>query len=80
MHAVAPGTKLTRHYAAMLAFHSIQCGSILQDRAIKFLERVKGKWISWKRREDKSPEVPDNWSVSFFGSYSSSNLFIRINR
>eukprot|EP01125_Pyxidicula_operculata_P020434 TRINITY_DN7546_c0_g1_i1.p1 TRINITY_DN7546_c0_g1~~TRINITY_DN7546_c0_g1_i1.p1 ORF type:complete len:1000 (-),score=171.71 TRINITY_DN7546_c0_g1_i1:20-2932(-) len=66
MNTVAPGTKLTRRYAAMLAIHAIQCGSVLKERAITFLEAVKGKWISWNRRsEDNSPEIPDNWSVSF---------------
>jgi hypothetical protein len=67
MHTVAPGSKLTQRYAAMLALHAIQCGSILAARATDFLTRVKGKWISWKRRDDeeRTPEIPENWSMPF---------------
>jgi hypothetical protein len=65
MHTVAPGTKLTRRYASMLALHSIQCGSILAPMASLYLELVKGRWINWKRHEDLVPEVPECWSMSF---------------
>lgn len=65
MHTVAPGTKLTRRYASMLALHMVQCGSVLQGFATKYLEKNKGNWINWKRRDDLTPEIPDNWDVSF---------------
>jgi len=65
MHTVASGTKLTRRYAALLALHAIQCDCILSDLAVEFLSSIKGKWINWKRREDRTVEVPDCWSVSF---------------
>jgi hypothetical protein len=65
MHTVAPGTKLTRRYSAILACHAIHCGCVLQDFSEKYLEKIKGKWINWKIKEDGSPEVPENWSKSF---------------
>lgn len=65
MHIVAPGTKLTNRYTGMLCLHAIQCGSVLTPQAKQFLERLKGKWINWKRREDGSAEVPENWSIPF---------------
>lgn len=65
MHTVAPGTKFTSRYASLLALHAIQCGSVLAARATDFLKRLQGKWINWKRREDNTPEVPENWSIAF---------------
>lgn len=65
MHTVAPGTKFTLRYSAMLALHSIQCGSVLSELAKKFLEKNRGRWINWKRRDDGTVEVPDCWSFSF---------------
>jgi hypothetical protein len=66
MHTVAPGTKLTRRYACLLACHAIQCGSVLASKAKHYLENVKGKWINWKRREDNiTAEVPENFSNVF---------------
>lgn len=65
MHTVAPGTKFTRRYSALLACHSIQCGCVLKELAEKYLTIVRGKWINWTRREDQTPEVPENWSKNF---------------
>lgn len=65
MHTVAPGTKLTRRYSAMLACHAIQCGCVLKESAEKYLASIKGKWINWKRRNDGTPEVPESWSRQF---------------
>jgi hypothetical protein len=65
MHTVAPGTRLTRRYASVLAMHAILCGSVLAPIARTFLETVKGRWINWRRREDKTAEIPENFAVSF---------------
>eukprot|EP01126_Amoeba_proteus_P011504 TRINITY_DN14647_c0_g1_i1.p1 TRINITY_DN14647_c0_g1~~TRINITY_DN14647_c0_g1_i1.p1 ORF type:complete len:959 (+),score=197.67 TRINITY_DN14647_c0_g1_i1:52-2928(+) len=65
MHTVAPGTRLTQRYSAMLSLHSLQCGSVLSPEAVSYLSKIRGKWINWKRREDGIPEVPENWSNSF---------------
>lgn len=65
MHTAVPGTKLTRRYSAILALHAIQCGSVLSSMSDTYLNLVRGKWINWKRRDDNTPEVPDNWSRSF---------------
>jgi len=66
MHTVAPGTKLSRRYAALLAMHAILCGSVLAPVAREFLLSVKGKWINWRRREsDNSPEIPENFASAF---------------
>lgn len=65
LHTVAPGTKLTRRYAALLALHSILCNCILKNHAIEFLNSIKGKWINWSRRADGTIEVPECWSMLF---------------
>lgn len=67
MHTVAPGTRLTRRYAALLAVHALQCGSVLADLARRYLEQVRGRWINWQRRDDDAltPEVPENFGAGF---------------
>jgi IBR domain len=65
MHTVAPGTKLTRRYSCLLACYAIQCGSVIAPRAKYLLEKTKGRWINWKRRDDETPEVPENYSNMF---------------
>jgi hypothetical protein len=65
MHTIAPGTKLTRRYSGMLSCHILACGSVLAPQAKVYLEKIKGKWINWKRRDDGTPEVPESWSRTF---------------
>lgn len=66
MHTVIPGTKLSRRYACIFACYAIQCGSVLSQMAKDYLEKVKGSWINWKRREDNvTVEVPENFSNMF---------------
>lgn len=76
MHTVAPGTKLTRRYAGMLAMHAIQCGSILAPFATDYLNKIKGKWINWKRHPDETPEVPECWNATFLSLILSCKDFL----
>lgn len=66
LHIVAPGTKLSLRYAAILACHAIQCGSVLAPKAIEFLNNIKGEWINWSRNGDNiTPQVPETFAYSF---------------
>jgi hypothetical protein len=66
LHVAVPGVALSRRAGLILAAIAYDHGAVVKPQAAAYLEKARGRgWVTWERRPDGTPLVPENFGAGF---------------